>query len=320
MKKISAVLGALAAAAVMFTGCQKQDLIVGFVQAGHESAWRIANTESFEQAFGKDSGYILDMHDCNGSRDLQIEVIRKLLDDGVDYLVIAPVVEDGWEEVLHEAKEADVPVILCDRQISADSNLYECWVGSYFVGEGRNAVNWLENYLKEIEWKKERTFIVHLQGTKGSSAQKGRTQGLEEGLRNHPEWKLLGFDNGNFSESGGYIAMKKIIASIGIDMIDVVYAENDDMAIGAVEAIRETGKEPGKDIIIISFDAGRRALELVKQGVINCDVECNPMHGPLVKNIIDQKEKGIEPEKIMNVKESLYDITNVDEVLETRTY
>ena len=114
--------------------------------------------------------------------------------------------------------------------------------------------------------------------------------------------------------------MKRIIASLGIDMIDVVYAENDDMAIGAVEAIREVGKEPGKDIIIISFDAGKRALELVKQGVINCDVECNPMHGPLVKNIIDQKEKGIDPEKIMNVKEYIYDIKNVDEVLETRAY
>ncbi|MCR5217842.1 ABC transporter substrate-binding protein [Treponema sp.] len=318
MKRIMALLAA--AFVLMFTGCQKQDLIVGFVQAGHESAWRIANTDSFKETFDENSGYVLDMYDCNGSRELQIEAIRKLLDDGIDYLVIAPVVEDGWEEVLREAKEADVPVILVDRQISADSNFYDCWVGSYFVGEGRNAINWLENYISGQERTKKYLNIVNIQGTMGSSAQKGRTQGLDEGLRAHSDWKLVGRDTANFSESEGYNVMKRIIDSIGIELIDVVYAENDDMAIGAVDAIREAGREPGKDVIVISFDAGRRALNLVKEGTINCAVECNPLHGPLVKDIIDRKEKGFDPEKIMNVKESLFDINNVDEVLESRTY
>lgn len=318
MKKLMALFAAIAV--FTFAGCQKQDLIVGFVQAGHESAWRIANTESFKEAFDEDSGYILDMYDCNGSYDLQIQAIRKLLDDGIDYLVIAPVIEDGWKDILLEVKEADVPVILVDRQISADSNLYECWVGSYFLGEGRNAINWLDAHLAANPRDKKYINIVNIQGTMGSSAQKGRTQGLNEGLLSHSDWKLVGRESGNFSESGGYSAMNRVIKNLGIDMIDVVYAENDEMAIGAVEAIREAGKEPGKDVIVISFDAGKRALTLVKEGLINCAVECNPMHGPLVKEIIDRKEKGYDPEKIMNVKEGLFDITNVDEVLESRTY
>lgn len=234
---------------------------------------------------------------------------------------MAPSIETGWDEVLREAKEAAIPVILSDRMLQTeDENLYLCWVGGNFLQEGRDAVSWLENYLNEQGKNEEAINIVDIQGTLGASAQIGRTQGIEEGIATHPNWKLIGQESGNFTYDGGKAAIEKIIKEVGIDNIDVIFGENDDMAIAAIDVIKEKGKKPSKDIIVISFDAGRAAFDFMIRGELNCAAECNPLHGPRVAEIIQTLEKGGKVDKIQYVSEGIFDQKNAEEVFPTRQY
>ncbi|MDC7127391.1 MAG: ABC transporter substrate-binding protein, partial [Spirochaetales bacterium] len=230
-----------------------------------------------------------------------------------------PVVETEWETVLGEAKAAGIPVILSDRQMDlSDDSLYTAWVGGNFLKEGQDSIIWLNDYLKKIGRDQEEINVVLLQGTIGSSAQVGRSQGITEGLAKNPNYKLLAKQTGEFTQAKGQEVMESFLKAY--DDIDVVFAENDNMAFGAIDAIKAVGKVPGKDIIIISFDAVHEAFNRMIAGEINCDVECNPLHGPRVAEIIQKLEADQSVDKVMYVVEEVFDQFNAEEILPTRKY
>lgn len=326
--------GLISLAALSFVGCNKKTstqsaqqqstgraIKIGYSQVGHESAWRDANSMSFKNTFTPENGYELTFVDADGNQDRQIAAIYGFIEQNVDYIVVAPVVEEGWDDVLRAAKEAAIPVILSDRQMKvSDDSLYLCWVGGNFLKEGRDAVNWLEGYLESKGRSDQYINIVDLQGTLGASAQVGRTQGIEEGINSHPYWTLIAQKSGDFRTDGGKLAMEEIIQEVGIDKIDVIFAENDDMALGAIDAIKSAGKNPGEDVIIITFDAGHEAFVRMIAGEINCAAECNPLHGPRVAEIIKTLENGGVVDKIQYVDEGVFDQSNAEAVLPSRLY
>ena len=296
-------------------------IVVGYAQVGAESDWRTANTESFKSTFTEENGYQLIFDDAQQKQENQIKAIRNFIQQDVDYIVVAPVVETGWETVLGEAKEAGIPVILSDRMMDvSDDSLYTCWVGGNFVKEGQDAGAWLETYLKDKGKDAEEINLVTLQGTIGASAQVGRTQGFGEVVAKHDNWKMLELQTGEFTQSKGQEVMESFLKSY--DDIDVVVCENDNMAFGAIDAIKAAGKTcgPDGDITIISFDAVAAAFDSMIAGDMNVSVECNPLHGPRVAEIIQMMEKGETPEKIMYVDEGVFPAETAAEIKPTRAY
>jgi simple sugar transport system substrate-binding protein len=296
----------------------KKLITVGYAQVGAESDWRTANTESFKSTFTEANGYKLIFDDAQQKQENQIKAIRNFIQQDVDYIVVAPVVETGWETVLAEAKKAGIPVILSDRMMKvSDDSLYLAWVGGNFLKEGQDAVVWLNNYVTKQNITSDLNIVI-LQGTIGSSAQVGRTQGVTEGLAKNPKYHLLAKQTGEFTQAKGQEVMESFLKAY--PKIDVVIAENDNMAFGAIDAIKAVGKKPGKDIIIISFDAVKEAFNRMIAGEINCDVECNPLHGPRVDDIIKSLKAGKKVDKIMYVTEGTFDTTNAAAILPTRKY
>ena len=296
-------------------------ITVGYAQVGAESDWRTANTISFQTTFVEENGYRLIFDDAQQKQENQIKAIRNFIAQEVDYIVLAPVTESGWETVLGEAKDAGIPVILSDRMVEVtDDSLFVCWVGGNFLKEGLDGVAWLENYLKKQGRENDDIGIIHLQGTIGSSAQVGRTQGIEQGIASHANWNLLGQQTGEFTQAKGQEVMESFLKSVPVDSINVVFAENDNMAFGAIDAIKAVGKVPGKDIIIISFDAVKAAFDSMIAGDMNVSVECNPLHGPRVNEIIQKLERGESVEKIQYVDELVYDQDNAAQELPSRLY
>ncbi|MDW2797789.1 ABC transporter substrate-binding protein [Clostridium boliviensis] len=286
---------------------EKKEIVVGFSQVGAESDWRTANTESMKSTFTEANGYKLIFDDAQQKQENQLKAVRNFIQQDVDYIVIAPVTETGWDTVLQEAKDAGIPVIIVDRMINvSDDSLYTAWVGSNFLQEGYDAVAWLDEYLKKNNRADDDINIVTLQGTIGSSAQIGRTNGVEEKMKDHPKWKMLERQTGEFTQAKGQEVMESFLKTY--DDIDVVIAENDNMAFGAIDAIKAAGKTcgPKGDIIIISFDAVAAAFDSMIAGDMNVSVECNPLHGPRVAEIIQKLEKGEEVDKIAYVKEGVY--------------
>ena len=265
-------------------------IVVGYAQVGAESDWRTANTESFKSTFTEENGYKLIFDDAQQKQENQIKAIRSFIQQDVDYIVVAPVVETGWEAVLQEAQEAGIPVILSDRQMDVDESLYECWGGGNVIKEGETAGNWLADYLKAQGRDGEDINIVTLQGTIGASAQVGRTEGFGNILKQHDNWKMLDMQTGEFTQAKGQEVMESFLKSY--DDIDVVVAENDNMAFGAIDAIKA------------AFDA-------MIAGDLNAAFECNPLHGPRVDEIIKKLEKGETVEKIQYVDEAYFD-TSMD--------
>ncbi len=292
------------AAAGETTGKQ---IVVGFSQVGAESDWRTANTESMKSTFTEANGYKLIFDDAQQKQENQLKAVRNFIQQDVDYIVIAPVTETGWDTVLQEAKDAGIPVIIVDRMIDvSDDSLYTAWVGSNFLQEGYDAVAWLDEYLKKSNRADEEINIVTLQGTIGSSAQIGRTDGVEEKMKDHSNWKMLERQTGEFTQAKGQEVMESFLKTY--DNINVVIAENDNMAFGAIDAIKAAGKTcgPDGDIIIISFDAVAAAFDAMIAGDMNVSVECNPLHGPRVSEIIQKLEKGESVDKIAYVQEGVY--------------
>lgn len=296
-------------------------IVVGYAQVGAESDWRTANTESFKSTFTEENGYKLIFDDAQQKQENQIKAIRSFIQQDVDYIVVAPVVETGWEAVLQEAQEAGIPVILSDRQMDVDESLYECWVGGNFIKEGETAGNWLADYLEEKGRGGEDINIVTLQGTIGASAQVGRTEGFGNILKDHSNWKMLDMQTGEFTQAKGQEVMESFLKSY--DDIDVVVAENDNMAFGAIDAIKAAGKTcgPDGDIIIFSFDAVKAAFDSMIAGDLNAAFECNPLHGPRVDEIIKKLEKGETVEKIQYVDEAYFDTSmDLESIKATRAY
>lgn len=283
-------------------------IVVGLSQVGSESDWRLANTKSYRETFTEENGYYLIFEDGQQKQENQVKAVRNFILQEVDYIVLDPVVETGWDAVLQEAKDAGIPVILADRTVQVeDDSLYTCWVGSDFFKEGENAGIWLENYLKKRDDGEGEVRIVTLQGTLGSSAQIGRTEGFSRILRTQPNWVMLEQQSGEFVQAKAKEVMEYYLKTY--PDIDVVICENDNMAFGAIDAMREAGRSFGKrgGIIVISFDATEAALAAVERGEINVDMECNPLLGPVVDGVIRKLEKGQDVEKIQYVEETYFD-------------
>ena len=290
-------------------------VVVGFSQVGAESDWRNANTLSMQQALSPDNGYRLILDDAQQKQERQITAIRNFINQGVDYIVLAPTTERGWDTVLAEAKTAGIPVIIVDRMIEiTDTGLFTCWIGSDFRREGDSAVAWLEQRFGGTPLN-----IVHLQGNIGSSAQIGRTEGLDAGLAAHPEWTLVFRAPGDFTQAKGQELVESLLAKH--TDFNVIYSENDNMAYGAIDALKKAGLRPREDVTIVSFDASNTALHMVLSGEISYDVECNPLHGPRVRAIIEQLRRGETPPKFTYVEETSFDAgTLTEEIIQSRGY
>jgi simple sugar transport system substrate-binding protein len=278
-----------------------QKLVLGFSQIGAESEWRTANTESIKQS-AKDFGIDLKFSDAQQKQENQIKAIRSFIAQKVDVIAFSPVVESGWETVLREAKAAGIPVILSDRAVDVkDDSLWVTFMGSDFVEEGRRAANWLVDYMKTDK----PVNIVELQGTVGSAPAIDRKVGFEEIMKSHPNYKIIRSQTGNFTRAEGKQVMEAFLKAEGKN-IDVLYAHNDDMAIGAIQAIEEYGLVPGKDIVIVSIDGVKGAFEAMIAGKLNCSVECSPLLGPqLMQAALDLKAGKSLPKRIVT-KEGVF--------------
>jgi simple sugar transport system substrate-binding protein len=288
-------------------------LKVGFAQTGAESAWRTANSESMKSEAAK-RGIDLKFSDAQGKQENQIRAVRSFITQGVDAIVLAPIVTTGWDPVLREAKKAKIPVILTDRAIqTSDESLYTCFIGSDFFEEGRMAADWLA---KHVNGKGN---IVELQGTAGSDPANERRKAFAEGIAKYPGLKIIDSQGGDFERSKGKQVMEALLKKHG-KAINIVYAHNDDMALGAAQAIEEAGLKPGKDIVMVSIDAIGEAVKAVADGRLNCTVECSPLFGPKVYDTIAKVKAGEKVEKKMYNKDELFDAKNAAKALPSRKY
>ena len=284
-------------------------ITVGFSQVGAESDWRTANTESMKSTFSEENGYELIFDDAQQKQENQLTAIRNFIQQEVDYILLAPVTETGWDTVLQEAKDADIPVIIVDHMVDvSDDSLYTTWIGTDSLLEGRKAAEWLNAYTTAKGIDAKDVNIVDIQGTIGSTAQIGRSKGLEEGVDNYG-WNLLAQQSGEFTQAKGQEVMESMLKQY--DNINVVYCENDNEAFGAIDAIEAAGKTVGSDIangeiMVMSFDTTNAGLTDTLAGKIACDVECNPLHGPRAEELIKALEAGEEVEKLNYVDEEIF--------------
>ena len=284
-------------------------ITVGFSQVGAESDWRTANTESMKSTFSEENGYELIFDDAQQKQENQLTAIRNFIQQEVDYILLAPVTETGLDTVLPEAKDADIPVIIVDRMVDvSDDSLYTTWIGTDSLLEGRKAAEWLNAYTTAKGIDAKDVNIVDIQGTIGSTAQIGRSKGLEEGVDNYG-WNLLAQQSGEFTQAKGQEVMESMLKQY--DNINVVYCENDNEAFGAIDAIEAAGKTVGSDIangeiMVMSFDTTNAGLTDTLAGKIACDVECNPLHGPRAEELIKALEAGEEVEKLNYVDEEIF--------------
>ncbi|MFG6485703.1 ABC transporter substrate-binding protein [Roseateles sp. BYS78W] len=279
-----------AALALPSVGALAAGLTMGFSQVGAESEWRTANSASIKAA-AKEAGITLKFADAQQKQENQVKAIRSYIAQKVDVIAFSPVVESGWDTVLKEAKAAGIPVILTDRAVKvADPSLFVTFIGSDFVEEGRKAGRWLLE--RAAKTPNASLNIVELQGTVGSAPAIDRKKGFEEVIKTNPKLQIIRSQSGEFTRAKGKEVMESFLKQRD-KKIDVLYAHNDDMAIGAIQAIEEAGLKPGVDIVIISIDGVRGAFEAMKAGKLNVTVECNPLLGPqlmqLAKDIVAKK-------------------------------
>lgn len=274
----------------------QKKIVLGFSQIGAESEWRTANTESIKQA-AKDAGIELKFADAQQKQENQIKAIRSFIAQKVDVIAFSPVVESGFETVLREAKAAKIPVILTDRAVNAkDDSLWVSFMGSDFLEEGRKAGRWLVENKKAAAGPVN---IVELQGTVGSAPAIDRKKGFEEIIKAQPKFKIVRSQTGDFTRAKGKEVMQAFLKADAKN-IHVLYAHNDDMAIGAIQAIEEAGLKPAKDITIISIDAVKGAFEAMMAGKLNVSVECSPLLGPqLMKAVKDVVAGKTVPKRIV---------------------
>jgi simple sugar transport system substrate-binding protein len=299
-------------------------ITVGYAQVGHESDWRTANTQNYQDVFSAENGYELSFVDCDNDNAAQIEAVRNFIAQDLDYIVIAPIETAGWDTVLQEAQDAGIPVIIADREIDADASMYDAWVGTNTTNEGITAGNWLAEYLDGADAN-----ILVIEGSVGASATLGRTDGFNQVAADHSEWTILDSQSGDFTQAGGQEVMESFIKSYSD--FNVLICQNDNEAYGAMDAMDAAGITYGVDgdVIIISFDATHDGLQYTLDGKINCDVECNPIQAGVVADVIQAMNSGSSFETTTLVNDeafvapgitSQYATTMTDEVLAGRAY
>ena len=293
------------------TGCAgKQEpekdgasIVVGFSQLGAESSWRIANTASMEQA-AKDFGYGLMMENANQKQEKQIDAIRSFIAYQVDVIVFSPIVETGWDNVLTEAKQAGIPVILMDRMIeTADDSLYTAYVGADFYAEGRRAGEYLIRKADALGAEQMR--IVEICGTPESTPMRDRQNGFMDVIGQDERFTVIDSVDGDFLRSKGEECMRDLLAKYGNDGFDVVYSHNDSMTLGALDVLEKTQDAP-KNLILITVDGEKEAVDALKAGKINCVVQCTPNLGTSVMELVRDMKAGKEVPKVYHPNEGAF--------------
>lgn len=262
-----------------------QDIIIGFSQIGAESAWRTCNTESMRTA-AEQAGIKLIYANAEQKQENQIKAIRSFIVYQVDVIVFVPIVKDGWDNVLKEAKDAGIPVLVVDRQIETkDKNLYAGFIGNDSFQEGILAANFV---LQKFKNTKRNIQILEIQGTEGSSAAEGRYHGFRHVLDQDKRFSIVYSESGDFLRSRGKEIAERYFSSNSKDSIDVIYSHNDGMTLGAIDALIEKNIKPGKDIVIVSIDAEQAAIDGLRKGYLNCVIECDPKLGPMIMDVVKQ--------------------------------
>ena len=311
-----------AACATLLAACARKEagapdrIVLGFSQIGAESEWRTANTNSITKA-ATDAGIELKFSDAQQKQENQIKALRSFIAQRVDVISFSPVVETGWETVLQEARAAKIPVIITDRAVQvSDESLYLSLIGSDFVEEGRRAGRWL---LENTASRKGDIRIVELQGTVGSAPATDRKRGFEEVIKAEPRYKVVRSQTGEFTRAKGKEVMEAFLKAEG-KKIDVLYAHNDDLAIGAIQAIEEAGMKPGKDILIVSIDAVKGAFEAMLAGKLNASIECNPLLGPQLMAAVKDVAAGKPIPRRVVTEEAVFTEANAREAFPSRQY
>ena len=302
-----------------------KQITMGFSQIGAESEWRTANTESIKQA-AKDAGVNLQFSDAQQKQENQIKAIRSFIAQGVDIIAFVPIVETGWDTVLKEAKDAKIPVIVVDRAVKvSDDSLYVAKIGTDSVAEGKKVFQWIDEYMtknNKAPRSGDKFNIVELEGTVGSSVAIRRQEGFKDAMaasQNAGKYNLLASQTGEFTRQKGQEVMESFLKS-DRDKIDVLFAQNDDMALGAIQAIEAAGLKPGKDITVISIDGVKGIFQAMIEGKSNCTVECNPLQGPLLMETAKKILNGEKVEKLVYVDEGIFPADVAEKTLPERKY
>ncbi|WP_426104989.1 ABC transporter substrate-binding protein [Massilia sp. TSP1-1-2] len=311
------ILAAALIGAASFPAMAAKPLVIGFSQVGAESEWRSANTRSIKEAASAQH-ITLRFADAQQRQENQVKAIRSFIAQRVDVIAFSPVVESGWETVLREAKAAKIPVILTDRAVNVtDTSLYASFIGSDFVEEGRRAARWLVERAAKTPGKVFN--IVELQGTVGSAPAIDRKKGFEEVIAGKANLKITRSQTGDFTRTKGKEVMEAFLKAQG-KSINVLYAHNDDMAIGAIQAIEEAGLKPGVDILVISIDGVKGAFQAMAAGKLNVTVECNPLLGPQLMAAAQAVAAGKPVARRITVVEGVFPAETAARELPNRKY
>jgi galactofuranose transport system substrate-binding protein len=297
---VAAGLATLLSSAAYANGLEGKT--IGFSQIGSESGWRAAET-SVTKMEAEKLGINLKFADAQQKQENQIKAIRGFIAQGVDAILVAPVVATGWDDVLGEAKDAKIPVVLLDRGVDASQDLYLTSVASDQVKEGRVAGDWLVKTVGDKDCK-----VVELQGTVGSTPAINRKKGFEEAIAAHDNIKIIRSQTGDFTRSKGKEVMEGFIkAENGGKDICAMYAHNDDMAVGGIQAIKDAGLKPGSDILVVSIDGVPDIFKAMEAGEANATVELTPnMAGPAYEALDAYLNGGKAPEKFIITESKLY--------------
>ena len=287
---------------------------VGFAQTGSESGWRSANTESMKAAFSKENGFDLTFNAADNDPAAQIAAVRSFINQKVDAIVMAPIVTDGWDDVLKEAQAAKIPVVLEDRTVSSPDSMFASWVGLDFKKEGVTAGTWAKDNYGDKDTK-----MVVLEGTTGSAPANDRAAGFDQAIAGS-KIKKIDSQTGDFTRDGGKKVMEGFLQKYGANGIDLVFAHNDDMALGAIEAIEAAGAKPGQDIKIISIDAVHDGMQALIDGKINYIVECNPLLGDYAAALVKDVLAGKSVEKATFGVDGAFDQAQAKTALPDRKY
>jgi ABC-type sugar transport system substrate-binding protein len=289
-------------------------LKVGFAQTGSESGWRAANTASMKKAFSKANGFDLIFNAADNDPAAQIAAVRSFISQGVDAIVIAPIVSDGWDDVLKAAQSAKIPVVLEDRTTSSPDTLFASWVGDDFKKEGETAGTWAAK-----QYGSTPTKMVVLEGTTGSAPANDRAAGFGDAIKG-TQIKTIASQTGDFTRDGGKKVMEGFLQKYGVKGINLVFAHNDDMALGAIEAIEAAGGKPGTDIHIVSIDGVHDGMQALVDGKINFIVECNPLLGDQAASLVKQVVAGTSVQKKNFAQDGSFTKEQAAAVLATRPY
>ena len=297
----------------------QKPLVVGFSQIGAESAWRAAETESIKSEALR-RGIELNLADAQGKLENQIQALHTFIVQKVDAVMLAPQRESGFGPVLRELKTAGIPVVLVDRGVDAESELFATLIASDFVQEGRMAGQWLIAHGPDLgAHGPGEVRIAEIEGTAGSAPAIDRKKGFDEVIAKDARFKIVRSQNGQFELPKGKEVMEAILRAES-NKIDAVYAHNDDMALGAIQAIEAAGLRPGKDVIVISVDATRGAFDAIVSGKLGAAVECSPLLGPLAFDAVEKLARGEKLEKRIVVQDRLFDAVNAKTELPARKY